>query len=95
MTASDDGLETYLTLGKVAELSGYSIHRIRDFVRKDESDPQHLPAVRLGRDYRVRKSDFQPWMDRLMSQPIPGRQAPGTHPEEATAARRRRRQEGD
>lgn len=93
MTASDDGLETYLTLKKVAELSGYSIYRVRDFTRMDESDPQHLPTVRLGREFRVRKSEFEPWIQRLMALPIPERQRPGTSMDEATAARRRRKDE--
>ena len=79
---SDDELERRLSLDRVADLTSYSITRIRELIRSGD-----LPAVRWGRSYRVKESDLKKFMADRERLEIPERQRPGTSMDEARRAR--------
>jgi excisionase family DNA binding protein len=70
-----DGIERFYTLEAVAELTGYSIRRLRDFVKSGE-----LETERWGREYRVSTPALRAFIDARRSAEIPERQRPGSRP---------------
>jgi len=42
---------------EIADMLGLKVDTIREYIRKKE-----LPAYRFGRDYRVRKEDYEEWL---------------------------------
>ena len=47
-------MEKYLSCNEVAELYGVKVLTVWDWIRKKK-----LPAIRLGRDYRIRPEDVE------------------------------------
>lgn len=82
---SSDELERHLSLDRVADVTSYSVNRIREFIKGG-----NLAAVRWGRSYRVKESEVRRFMAAREAEPIPERQRPGSSMEDA-----RRRRNGD
>lgn len=80
-----DGIERFYTLEAVAEITGYSVYRIRDFVKSGE-----LEAERWGREYRVSTPALRAFIESRRARPVPERQRPGAVPDEGLEALRRR-----
>lgn len=59
---SDEGRELY-SVGEVAELLGLHVRTVRNYVRDGR-----LKAVRIGKQYRISRADFEA----LTSRPVPG-----------------------
>ena len=59
--------ETYLTVAEVAEILKLNQQTVRNWIERGE-----LPAVRLGRRVRIKRSDF----DQLVEQGYVSRPAP-------------------
>lgn len=70
-----DGIERFYTLEAVAELTGYSIRRLRDFVKSGE-----LATERWGREYRVSTPALRAFIESRRGAEIPERQRPGARP---------------
>jgi excisionase family DNA binding protein len=70
-----DGIERFYTLEAVAELTGYSIRRLRDFVKSGE-----LETERWGREYRVSTPALKAFIESRRGADIPERQRPGARP---------------
>ncbi|HIH04020.1 MAG TPA: helix-turn-helix domain-containing protein [Methanoregulaceae archaeon] len=70
-----DGIERYYTLEAVAELTGYSIRRLRDFVKSGE-----LETERWGREYRVSTPALRAFIESRRGAEIPEHQRPGARP---------------
>jgi excisionase family DNA binding protein len=70
-----DGIERFYTLEAVAEVTGYSIRRLRDFVKSGE-----LETERWGREYRVSTPALRAFIEARRGAAIPERQRPGSRP---------------
>jgi excisionase family DNA binding protein len=70
-----DGIERFYTLEAVADLTGYSIRRLRDFVKSGE-----LETERWGREYRVSTPALRAFIESRRGAEIPERQRPGARP---------------
>jgi excisionase family DNA binding protein len=44
---------------ELADILGLKVDTIREYIRKKQ-----LPAYRFGRDYRVRKVDYEKWVEK-------------------------------
>ena len=78
-----DDIERHLSLDRVADLTSYSVYRLREFIKTGE-----LKAVRWGRAYRVPESEVRRFMKARENAEIPEPQRPG-------AKTRRRREDED
>ncbi len=47
----------FLTIEEIAERLRVKVYTVRIWIRKGE-----LPAYKVGRDYRIRKEDFEEWL---------------------------------
>ncbi len=47
----------FLTVEEIAERLRVKVYTVRIWIRKGE-----LPAYKVGRDYRIRKEDFEEWL---------------------------------
>ncbi len=70
-----DDIERFYTLEAVAELTGYSIRRLRDYVKSGE-----LETERWGREYRVSTPALRAFIESRRGAEIPERQRPGARP---------------
>lgn len=48
----------YLTVGQIAKELGMSVETVLRWIRKKQ-----LKAYKLGRDYRIKKEDYQEFLD--------------------------------
>lgn len=55
-------MEKYLSCNEVAELYGVKVLTVWDWIRKKK-----LPAIRLGRDYRIRPEDVKQFEQERMT----------------------------
>ncbi|HIH02291.1 MAG TPA: helix-turn-helix domain-containing protein [Methanoregulaceae archaeon] len=69
---ADDGLQKFYTIEEAAALTGYSVRRLRDFVRDGT-----LEAERWGREYRISTPSLQAFIEARRKAEIPERQRPG------------------
>lgn len=72
VTMSGDELERYLSLERVADLTSYSVHSLRDFIRGGD-----LVAVRWGRAFRVTETELRRFIADRERAEIPEAQRPG------------------
>jgi len=70
-----DGIERFFTLKAVAGLTGYSIRRLRDFMKSGE-----LETERWGREYRVSSPALRASIESRCGAEIPEHQRPGARP---------------
>ena len=54
----------YLTVEEVAELLQISVETVRDYINRKKSK---LPAFKIGREWRVRRTDLDRWVDENMN----------------------------
>ncbi len=47
----------FYTVKEIAEKLRVKISTVQDYIRKG-----HLPAYRIGRDYRIKKDDYEEWL---------------------------------
>jgi excisionase family DNA binding protein len=47
----------YYTVGEIAQKLRVKVYTVRDWIRKKE-----LPAYKVGRDYRVKKEDYEEFL---------------------------------
>lgn len=73
MTAREEGLERYPTLGRVAGLSDYLVYHFLEALRIGM-----LPSDRRAKAYPVRENDDRQPLEEPRRAPIPERQQPGT-----------------
>lgn len=55
-------MQKYLSCNEVAELYGVKVLTVWDWIRKKK-----LPAIRLGRDYRIRPEDVKQFEQERMT----------------------------
>ncbi len=67
--SQNDSAETYLTVAEVAETLKLNQQTVRNWI-----DQGALPALRVGRRVRIKRSDFERILDESYS---PGAPAPG------------------
>lgn len=76
-----DGIERLYTREAVAELTCYSVRRLRDFTKSG-----NLETERWGREYRVSTPALQAFIEPRCHAEIPERQQPGSRPAPAEIA---------
>lgn len=69
---SGNELERYLSLERVADLTSYSVHSLRDFIKSGD-----LVAVRWGRAFRVTETELRRFIAEREKAEIPVPQRPG------------------
>jgi excisionase family DNA binding protein len=60
------GDKDLLTTEDIAKYLGYHIETIRLYVRQGR-----LPAIKVGREYRIRREDFEEFLDERRTIPPP------------------------
>ena len=60
-----DGLDEFLTIDEVAKrLRVHSTTILRRLGAVDDADPERIPAVRVGRVWRIPRREFEEWLAR-------------------------------
>jgi excisionase family DNA binding protein len=60
-----DGLDEFLTTDEVAKrLRVHSTTILRRLGAVDDADPERIPAVRVGRVWRIPRREFEEWLSR-------------------------------
>ena len=60
-----DGLDEFLTTDEVARrLRVHSTTILRRLGAVDDADPERIPAVRVGRVWRIPRREFEEWLAR-------------------------------
>ncbi len=60
-----DGLDEFLTTDEVAQrLRVHSTTILRRLGAVDDADPERIPAVRVGRVWRIPRREFEEWLAR-------------------------------
>ena len=54
----------YLTVEEVADLLQVSVETVRGYINRKRNT---LPAFKVGREWRVRKTDFDRWVQENMN----------------------------
>jgi len=54
--------DRYYTVSQLATYSGFSNSAIRLWITQDNNP---LPAIQVGRDYKIRKEDFDKWINQF------------------------------
>ena len=54
----------YLTVEDVAELLQISVETVRDYINRKKNK---LPAFKIGREWRVRRTDLDKWVEENMN----------------------------
>jgi excisionase family DNA binding protein len=69
---TNDATDTFLTVQEVAELLKLNPQTVRNWI-----DQGSMPAVRMGRRVRIKRSDFDRVVAENTSGPVPDAHAPG------------------
>ena len=75
-SAASDDEDTYLTTDEVARrLRVHPTTILRRLGAMDDADPTRIPAVRVGRVWRIPRKEFEEWLARSgQASRLPGRQ---------------------
>ncbi len=74
--------ETFLTTDEVLEYLQVNLRTVYRLIKAGK-----IPAVRVGRQWRFRKTDIDSWLERERSQTIPGPAPSSTHPRSSSRPR--------
>ena len=67
--------DEYLTTDEVAKrLRVHPTTILRRLGAMDDADPTRIPAVRVGRVWRIPRREFEEWLNRSSRSASPGRQ---------------------